>query len=74
MFDMQCDMHCSRSDRLAQSELLRVETCTVQSKGLKDDQLTVWVQVTGHCPSGQLQTITVFDPMPGNATGLVAAM
>lgn len=32
------------------------------------------VQVTGHCSQGQLQTITVFDPMPGNTTGVVSAM
>lgn len=28
--------------------------------------------VTGHCPSGQLQTVTVFDPAPGNVTGLLS--
>lgn len=30
--------------------------------------------VTGHCPSGQLQTVTVFDPAPGTVSGITSAM
>ncbi|DBB04922.1 hypothetical protein WJX82_004405 [Trebouxia sp. C0006] len=28
--------------------------------------------VTGHCPSGQLQTVTVFDPAPGTVSGITS--
>lgn len=34
--------------------------------------LSVLMQVPTHCASGQMQTVTVIDPAPGTASGLMA--